>query len=153
MWCEWWISDSSTVDVVILWWVFYFKKMWFWKRIWLKMPTTFWLYHRSFMIGWVYWSTLGTCEPAAFLAWLAALAFPIIHVKRWEHAQTHLSIRWFWSFVFGPIHGLQCFTSQGQIFNYDPDLHFFCLRCILYLCIPPCHLHVCIPAHKFQVHY
>lgn len=120
----------------------------------MKMPTTFWLYHHSFMIGWVYWSTLGTCERAGFLARLAALAFPIIHVKWWEHAQTEMSIRCLWS-QCGPqasvwLHGLHqsgTFLNVSQIFTSLLSL----VHSVV--CVSPCHLHVCIPVHEFQVHY
>lgn len=86
--------------------------MCFCKRIWQENA------HNFVVISWHLHGVpgLGTCERAAFLAWMAAWAFPIIHVKtartRSDRA-VHIG--------FGPI---QCFPRQGDFYKYDPDFHF-----------------------------
>lgn len=64
------------------------------------------LYHRSFTIGWMYRSTLDTCERGGFLAGFGFSHNPCKIMLR-PRAPTELSMGWFWAFPFGPIHAFR----------------------------------------------
>lgn len=81
------------------------------------------LYHRSFTIGWMCRSTLGTCERGGFLAF----SHNPCKITLRARAPTELSMGWFWTF---PIWS-HSVTSHAPIFR---SLHSFCPWSVLSFC-------------------